>query len=123
MPDPNLGALVISQVGNLTVLLTLEFDLFSKARIQEIRQNLPPLPQETRSRLLDKFPELKAKEQSLDVLLNVDNGREVAFDGESSGGAVNYFEQLCLGENDKGQIETRRNPGVVLKWYIFVISF
>lgn len=101
MPDPNLGALVISQ-----------------ARIQEIRQNLPPLPQETRSRLLDKFPELKAKEQSLDVLLNVDNGREVAFDGESSGGAVNYFEQLCLGENDKGQIETRRNPGVVLNWLI-----
>ena len=54
----------------------------------------------------------------MDVLLNVDNGREVAFDGEPSGGAVNYFEQLCLGGNDNGQLEIRRNPGVVLNWYI-----
>jgi len=101
MPDPNLGVLAISE-----------------ERIQEIRHNLPPLPHETRSRLLDKFPELKTKEQSLNVLLNVDNRREVPFDGESSGGAVDYFEQLCLRENDKGQIETRRNPGVVLNWMI-----
>ncbi|KAF8806231.1 Glutamyl-tRNA amidotransferase subunit B, mitochondrial [Phlegmacium glaucopus] len=101
MPDPNLGVLVISQ-----------------ARIQEIHQNLPSLPWETRSRLLDTFPELQTKEQSLNVLLNVDNGREVAFDGERSGGAVNYFEQLCLGENNKGQVEIRRNPGVVLNWLI-----
>lgn len=49
----------------------------------------------------------------MDVLLNADNGREVAFDGESSGGAVSYFEQLCY---DK---EIRRNPGVVLNWYLF----
>lgn len=58
------------------------------------------------------------------ALVNVDSGREVPFDGESSGGAVNYFEQLCLGKNDKGQIETRRNPRVVLNWYdSIVISF
>lgn len=101
MPDPNLGVLVISQT-----------------RIQEIRENLPPLPWETRSRLLDKFPQLHTKEQSLDVLLHVDNGREVTFDGESSGGAVDYFERLCLGQNDKGQTEIRRNPGIVLNWLI-----
>ena len=60
----------------------------------------------------------------MDALINVDNGREVAFDGESSGGAVNYFEQLCLGENDRGQIEIRRNPGIVLNWYdSILISF
>ena len=28
MPDPNLGVLVLSQVGNLTILLALEYDLF-----------------------------------------------------------------------------------------------
>jgi len=39
----------------------------------------------------------------LDALVKVDNGREVAFDGDSSGGAVNYFER-CLGENDGGQM-------------------
>ena len=29
MPDPNLGVLVLSQVGILTILPTLEYDLFS----------------------------------------------------------------------------------------------
>lgn len=52
----------------------------------------------------------------MDVLLNIDNARETAFDDESSGGAVNYFEQVCLGGNDQGQIEIRRNPRVVLNW-------
>jgi hypothetical protein len=52
----------------------------------------------------------------LDVLLNLENAREIAFDGESSDGAVDYFEQVCLGKNDQGQIEIRRNPRIVLNW-------
>ena len=50
----------------------------------------------------------------MDSLINVDSGREVPYDGESSGGAVNYFEQLCV---SRGQTEIRRNPGIVLNWY------
>ncbi|KAF8961095.1 Glutamyl-tRNA amidotransferase B subunit [Flammula alnicola] len=94
MPDPNLGVLVLSQ-----------------GRIDEIKHKLPALPWETRSRLLERYPLLKAKETSLDVLLHVDNGREVGFDGEDSGGAVDYFERLCQGGK-----ETPRNPSVVLNW-------
>jgi aspartyl-tRNA(Asn)/glutamyl-tRNA(Gln) amidotransferase subunit B len=58
----------------------------------------------------------------LNALVNIDNGREVAFDGESSGGAVNYLKQLCLRENDRGQIEIQRNPGIVLNWYGSIVT-
>ena len=59
----------------------------------------------------------------MDALVNVDNGRDVAFDGEISGGAANYFEQVCLG-NVRGKIDKRRDPGIVLNWYdSIVISF
>ncbi|KDR84118.1 hypothetical protein GALMADRAFT_111334 [Galerina marginata CBS 339.88] len=96
MPDPNLGVLVLSQ-----------------SRLDEIRTKLPPLPWEIRSRLLEKYPSLQGKPQSLEVLLNVDNGREVAFDGEDSGGAVDYFERLCQTTSGEG---TKRDPVVLLNW-------
>ena len=58
----------------------------------------------------------------MDALINVvDNGGEVAYDGEGSGGAVNYFEQVCLGENVRGKIDKRRNPGIVLNWCVFTV--
>ncbi|KAF9559669.1 glutamyl-tRNA amidotransferase, partial [Agrocybe pediades] len=91
MPDPNLGTLALSQF-----------------RIDEIRNNMPPLPWELRSKILDKYPSLKDKEQSLDVLLNVDNGREVGFDAEDGAGAVEYFERLCQAP--------KRDPIVILNW-------
>ncbi|KAF8165712.1 Glutamyl-tRNA amidotransferase subunit B, mitochondrial [Crassisporium funariophilum] len=91
MPDPNLGVLVLSQ-----------------ARIDEIRSKLPPLPWETRSRLLERYPELESKENSLDVLLKIDNGQEVGYDGECGTGAVDYFDRLCQ--------ENGRPPAVVLNW-------
>ncbi|KAF5322005.1 hypothetical protein D9619_000691 [Psilocybe cf. subviscida] len=53
------------------------------------------------------------KGKSLDVLLNVDNGREIGFDGEGGSGAVEYFERLCQSADGGTQ---GRNPGVVLNW-------
>ncbi|CAA7258526.1 unnamed protein product [Cyclocybe aegerita] len=98
MPDPNLGVLVLSQ-----------------SRIEEIQKMLPALPWEKRSRLLEQYPQLGAKEQSLDVLLNVDNGRDVGFDGEDSGGVVGYFESLCREARADGRT-VKRDPVVVLNW-------
>lgn len=84
-----------------------------QARLAEIKSKLPPLPWETRALLLDKYPGLRFKEQSLDVLLNVDSGREIGLDGEGGSGAVEYFERLCKSTVGGAQV---RDPGVVLNW-------
>ncbi|KAG6813033.1 hypothetical protein H0H92_014567 [Tricholoma furcatifolium] len=97
MPDPNLGDLVLS-----------------KERIQIIRDTLPELPWETRQRLRTCYG---LSERDIDVLLNVDSGREVLCDGETSGtnlGAVAYFDQLCAGHGEKNVIQ--RDPKVVANW-------
>ncbi|KAF9057833.1 Glutamyl-tRNA amidotransferase subunit B, mitochondrial [Panaeolus papilionaceus] len=78
MPDPNLGTLRLSE-----------------ARIDTIRSSLPPLPWEIRKRLLDKYPSLSHKEQSLDVMLSIDSSKDINPDGEPSVGIISFFEQLC----------------------------
>jgi aspartyl-tRNA(Asn)/glutamyl-tRNA(Gln) amidotransferase subunit B len=92
--------------------------IISQARVENIQRNLPALPWETRARLLEKYPTLTSKEKSLDVLLNVDNGREVGYDGEDSGGAVDYFEKLCQGTNEEQSGKTIRDASVVLNWFV-----
>lgn len=94
----------------------------SQARVENIQKNLPALPWEIRTRLLEKYPKLTSKEKSLDVLLNVDNGREIGYDGEDSGGAVDYFEKLCQGANEKQGGNTTRDASVVLNWFIILSS-
>jgi len=86
MPDPNLPPLLISE----------EY-------IDGIRRNMPELPDVTRLRLLDQGLSVRDTE----VLMSVDSGREVGFDGEpGSGGAVAYFDNLSKG----------RDPKVVVNW-------
>ncbi|KAF9534608.1 glutamyl-tRNA amidotransferase [Crepidotus variabilis] len=102
MPDPNLGALVVSQ-----------------SRIQDIRDTLPLLPAQRRAYLLRKYPALQMKEQSLDVLLKVDNTRDIGFDGEDARGAVEYFEVLCQGQDIPSRRDVHantRDPVFVLNW-------
>ncbi|KAG5725686.1 Aspartyl/glutamyl-tRNA(Asn/Gln) amidotransferase subunit B [Termitomyces sp. T112] len=97
MPDPNLGELVLS-----------------KERVQAIRDTLPELPWETRQRLETDFG---LSERDVEVLLRVDSGREVQYDGEISGSsssAVAYFDRLCVGYNSKEGI--RRSPKAVVNW-------
>ncbi|KAG5654231.1 hypothetical protein H0H81_005918 [Sphagnurus paluster] len=94
MPDPNLGVLVLTQ-----------------ARIQAVRDALPELPWDTRKRLQSDYG---LSERDVEVLLNVDSGREVWYDGESrsaEAGAVAYFDRLCAGTGS-----TRRDPKVVVNW-------
>jgi len=97
MPDPNLGVLRLSE-----------------KRIETIRSTLPELPWITRSRLKETYA---LSDRDVDVLLNIDSGRDVRYDGEDPGetGAVKYFDRLVenAGSSTKG---TRRDPKVVANW-------
>ncbi|PPQ63140.1 hypothetical protein CVT24_005780, partial [Panaeolus cyanescens] len=96
LPDPNLGRLRLSQ-----------------ARIDAIRSSLPLLPWEIKQRLLDKYPSLISKEQSLDVLLNIDSSKDVNPDGEPSTGIIAFFEQLCELSTPSGQ---KLDPAYIINW-------
>lgn len=52
------------------------------------------------------------------MLLSVDSGREVKYDGEQgedvSAGAIAYFDQLCTREGNG-----KRDPRVVVNWWAF----
>ena len=59
---------------------------------------MPELPSAMRLRLLSQGLSTRDAE----VLMSVDSGREVAFDGEpGSGGAVAYFDSLSKGRDAK----------------------
>ncbi|OBZ70372.1 Glutamyl-tRNA(Gln) amidotransferase subunit B, mitochondrial [Grifola frondosa] len=85
MPDPNLPPLLLDQ----------EY-------ITKIRNDMPELPDMTRARLLA----LDLSRRDTDVLMDVDSGREVGFDGELGGGAVAYFDSVARG----------RDPKAVVNW-------
>ncbi|KAI9447932.1 Glutamyl-tRNA amidotransferase B subunit [Lactarius indigo] len=88
MPDPNLPPL----------LLTSEL-------ISSVHEEMPALPDEIRKRLV-----LHGLTQNeIDVLMAVDSGHEVGFDGRQGRGAVTYFEALLT--ND-------RNSKTVINWII-----
>jgi len=72
--------------------------------IEAIRKTMPELPHVTRVRLL----KLGLSERDADVLMAVDSGREVGFDGELGKGAVAYFDALAQ----------QRDPKVVVNWFV-----
>lgn len=66
---------------------------------------MPELPEAMRQRLRSQG----LSERDTDVLMSVDSGREVGFDGEpGNGGAVAYFDSLSRG----------RDPKVVVNWSV-----
>ena len=66
---------------------------------------MPELPDATRSRLLRQG----LSERDADVLMSIDSGREVGFDGEpGDGGAVAYFDTLSKD----------RDPKVAVNWLV-----
>jgi len=85
MPDPNLPPLVLDQ-----------------SYVDRIRFTMPELPAKTRARLMSQG--LTARDA--DVLMSVDAGREVGFDGQVGEGAVAYFDTVATG----------RDPKVVVNW-------
>ncbi|KAI0268154.1 Glutamyl-tRNA amidotransferase B subunit [Gloeopeniophorella convolvens] len=87
MPDPNLPPL----------LLRPEY-------INSIRNEMPALANEVREHLIL----CGLTQQDIDVLMVVDSGSEIGFDGQRSQGAIAYFEALSEG----------RNPKIVVNWII-----
>lgn len=61
---------------------------------------MPELPRETRARLIG----IGLTEQEAEVLMAVDAGREVRFDGEPARGAVQYFDRLVQGRSAKAAV-------------------
>lgn len=64
---------------------------------------MPELPDATRDRLLG----LGLSQRDADVLMSVDSGRDVRYDGELARGAVGYFDAVARG----------RDPKVVVNWW------
>lgn len=63
---------------------------------------MPELPEVTRARLHAQG----LSERDTDVLMTVDSGKEVGFDGELGHGAVAFFDELSRG----------RDPKVAVNW-------
>lgn len=113
MPDPNLPPLLIDQVMTLFCIGSVNHKIISfrlmfdipQEYITRIRQSMPELPGSMRQRLYSQG--LSARDA--EVLMSVDSGREVGFDGEpGSGGAVAYFDSLSTGRDAK----------VVVNWWV-----
>ncbi|KDQ64199.1 hypothetical protein JAAARDRAFT_27825 [Jaapia argillacea MUCL 33604] len=85
MPDPNLPPLLLDETY-----------------INQIRSKMPELPDTTSLRLHSQG----LTQRDTEVLMTVDAGREVGFDGELGQGAVAYFDALSRG----------RDPKVVVNW-------
>ena len=68
---------------------------------------MPELPDATRTRLLA----MSLSRRDADVLMDVDSGREVKFDGELAPGPVAYFDQVSQG----------RDPKVVVNWSVTML--
>ncbi|KAH8096718.1 Glutamyl-tRNA amidotransferase B subunit [Cristinia sonorae] len=80
MPDPNIPPLFIDGTY-----------------ITNIRNHMPELPSATKARLMA----MGLTARDADVLMTVDIGREVGYDGALGQGAVSYFDQLAHGRDTK----------------------
>jgi len=81
MPDPNLPPLILED-----------------SYISSVREQMPELPEATRSRLLSQG----LSERDVDFLISIDGGREVEFDGKlGRGGAVTYFDLVSKDRDAK----------------------
>ncbi|TFY69182.1 hypothetical protein EVG20_g3256 [Dentipellis fragilis] len=80
MPDPNLPPLLLDQ-----------------NYIEQIRQSMPELPHQIRARLQRQG----LSQRDTDVLMAVDSGREVGYDGELGQGATAYFDALARDRDPK----------------------
>ncbi|KAK0461085.1 Glutamyl-tRNA amidotransferase B subunit [Desarmillaria tabescens] len=105
MPDPNLGILHVSE-----------------AQIQEMKDNLPALPDALRKRLVDTYEPFGVTQIDVDVLMGLDTGRDIGYDSENNISldetshqdtdisAVAYFEAVCADKN--------RDPKNVINWIL-----
>ncbi|KDN35709.1 hypothetical protein RSAG8_11388, partial [Rhizoctonia solani AG-8 WAC10335] len=82
--------------------------LYLRDYIENIRLKMPTLPAQTRERLISGY---KLSARDVDVLMGVDVGADVGFDGEEPSrlGAVAYFESVARGGRD---------PKAVANWLL-----
>jgi len=92
MPDPNMPPIIISQ-----------------ALLAEIKEGMPELSHQSRRRLAEEYG---LKSHDVDILLGVDTGRTVGWDGVIGDGGVWYFEAVV---DSNG---ARRDPKIVLNWFV-----
>jgi len=87
----------------------------TQERINEIRSTLPELPWETRTRLKHVYA---LSDRNVDVLLGIDSGRQVQYDGEDPGErcAVKYFDKIVDGFGNPDR--KKRDPKRVANWYV-----
>ena len=69
---------------------------------------MPELPEATRTRL----QALGLSQRDAEVLMSIDSGREVGYDGKHGHGAVSYFDSVAIGRDAK----------VVVNWYGFICN-
>jgi aspartyl-tRNA(Asn)/glutamyl-tRNA(Gln) amidotransferase subunit B len=91
MPDPNLPPLLLTEVCVSPVPFAQRLNCLQEY-ISHIHAMMPELPHTTRTRLQTQYG---LSERDVDVLMAVNAGRGVGYDGEVGGGAVRYFETLC----------------------------
>jgi aspartyl-tRNA(Asn)/glutamyl-tRNA(Gln) amidotransferase subunit B len=72
--------------------------------VQRIRDNMPELPDATRARLLA----LGLSDRDVTVLMSVDAGREVGYDGVLGSGAVSFLDAVAIGHD----------PKIAANWYV-----
>lgn len=92
MPDPNIPPIMINQ-----------------ALLAGIKENMPELPHQSRRRLAEEYG---LKSHDVDILLGIDTGRTVGWDGALEDGGVWFFEAVV---DSSG---ARRDPKVVLNWFV-----
>lgn len=97
MPDPNLPPIIIGQ-----------------ALLAEIEVDMPELSHESRTRLAHKYG---LKTDDVDILLGINTGRTVGWDGVLGDGGVGYFEAV-VDSNGAG-----RDPKVVLNWFVSLLHW
>ncbi len=87
-----------------------------------MKDNLPALPDALRKRLIDTYEPFGVTQIDIDVLMGLDTGRDIGYDGEDNinldettrqdtdVSAVTYFETVCVDKN--------RDPKNVINWYV-----
>jgi hypothetical protein len=106
--------LILGPLSSLRFVISMKHTLVAAAIIQEeidsVKANLPLLPQQRRQNLLDTYLPAGVTESDIDILLGLDEGREIGYDGRdppSSPSAVAYFEKLS---------SSGRNAKAVMNW-------
>lgn len=105
MPDPNLPPLFLTSVrSSKWTDTTGTYSLAARQElISSVHEDMPALPDEIRERLVLHG----LTQHEIDVLMAVDSGHEVSFDGRQGYGAVTYFEAL---------LTNGRNSKTVINW-------